>query len=421
MRILTVLTDLGYRGTQRAAQNYSVELCSRGHAVAVLAVREGGPRVAPLRERGIDVWIGGDDLDQALGRARSFKPDIIHVHRSGLAQAIWGRVFNALKTPDNRLLETNVFGRVDYSDAASFVDVHLQISRWCLYRWKRWLGSRPSLGAYLPYPVDTQVFREVTASERELSRSRASLPTSSFICGRIGKWHPALFEAFAELVRRVPDALLLNVCDHRDAQEYAAALPAHVRERLVAVPKLDGDEALAAFYASLDALLQVSPIGETFGMVLAESMACGTPVVTASTPVKDNAQVEVVSHGEGGVVSGSLARLPQALFMLQQDHAMRQRCQQNAHRLIATRYALPIVAAQFEKIATLCLSSNSKADLRARLEADAAVVTDIGASEIQQLLQNTVGGTSLMQHLGRTLVHNPVLYQMYAGLRGVAG
>jgi hypothetical protein len=46
----------------------------------------------------------------------------------------------------------------------------------------------------------------------------------------------------------------------------------------------------------------MTKIGETFGLVLAEAMILGKPVVSQSTPLHGNSQVELIDHGVNGYV-----------------------------------------------------------------------------------------------------------------------
>ena len=418
MKVLTIVSDLGYRGTQRAAQNYSIALAGRGHQVVVLALNAGGSREEFLRQKGIHtVWIGANRLQQAMEEAARFKADVIHIHRPGMHDPLWGLVLQKLKVPGVRVLETNVFGRVDYSADASLIDVHLQISRWCLYRWRQWLGRRKQVGVYLPYPVDTDNFPVMEATIRHESRKSFDLPPAGIVCGRIGKWTPQIFHAFESLVRRRPDALLLNVLDHTDARDFAVNLSAEVRSRIVSIPKLRGDSALARFYASLDCLLQVSPNGESFGMVLAEAMACGTPVVTASTPHRDNAQVEVVKHNQGGVVAGSAARLGEALIAFCENTSLQRACSSQARHLITERFESNDISRKLEAIAKHALASKDREDLADRLKEDDNIETDIAKTEVEESLKNTFGKYSNMELMLMNLVHNPLIYRFYSHLK----
>ena len=88
MRILTVVQDLGPGGIQRVAQNFSRGFYDAGHEVAVLAYDAGGPRMRPLQEAGIEVFLGGSDPQQAedaLQHAVRWNPDLVHIHRDGQA------------------------------------------------------------------------------------------------------------------------------------------------------------------------------------------------------------------------------------------------------------------------------------------------------------------------------------------------
>ena len=58
-------------------------------------------------------------------------------------------------------------------------------------------------------------------------------------------------------------------------------------------------------------------------MVLCEAMLCGVPVVTLSTPLKDNSQLEVVGHGKGGLVALTPEALPEAMVALIGDADLR--------------------------------------------------------------------------------------------------
>ena len=70
------------------------------------------------------------------------------------------------------------------------------------------------------------------------------------------------------------------------------------------LPPVGTDAELAAFYGSLDALAHANDTGESFGLVIAEAMACGLPVVTHPCPgERDNAQLDLVQDGVTGFVA----------------------------------------------------------------------------------------------------------------------
>jgi predicted aspartyl protease len=62
------------------------------------------------------------------------------------------------------------------------------------------------------------------------------------------------------------------------------------------------DRAVVEFLSLIDIFVYASVQGETFGMSIAEAMAAKKPVVVKSTPMVDNAQIELVDNGRTGFV-----------------------------------------------------------------------------------------------------------------------
>ena len=75
--------------------------------------------------------------------------------------------------------------------------------------------------------------------------------------------------------------------------------------------------------ASLDVVLHTSSIGESFGYGIAEPMNFGKPVIANSTPWADQAQIELVRHGECGFIAGTAATMADAIRTLAGNSDMR--------------------------------------------------------------------------------------------------
>lgn len=423
MKVLSVVHDLGHRGTQRAAQEFALGLARRGVPVAVFAHSGGGPRADILREAGISVWISEKGDGSGLREAQGFNADVIHIHRRGLPSVREAEVLGALKTPASRTLETNVFGRVDRSASGRLIDIHMHLSKWTLYRWRKWAGNAwPQPALVLSYPVATSVFRPADNDCSKMFRSTLDVPARAFVCGRIGKWNPALFRAFTRLASTRDDAYFFCVDDASNVQPAVQRfIPHAIRSRVRVLPKMLDDEQLRQFYCSLDCLLHASTIGETFGMVTAEAMACGVPVVTCATPHKDNAQCEVV--GPYGFVAGSLKGMPAALSCFYELHRAGALpfTAEAIRDSVVQRYDSTRVINRFLEIAAISLRSRDRISVRDALLVAPDMVCDVSPREARSLLGLCCTPTRAWERVAMHLIHNPTVYAAYQAACRLAG
>jgi glycosyltransferase involved in cell wall biosynthesis len=420
MRILSIGAGLGRGGTERALVTFSLAYRRFGHEVAVLAWQEGGQRQAALERDGIDVHRGGRFLRRALEAADAFNPDLIHIHRVGVARDVETAILRRLRTGHRRVLETNVFGRVDRSVASASIDVHMHLSDWCLWRWRRWLGRRQDMpiGVVVPNPVDPEAFVPAGAESRERLRSRLGLPRDAFLCGRIGqpcggKWHAATFTAFRALATVDPTAHLLLMGLPSSLRRDLDALPAVVRRRIIELPLVDTDSELADTYSLLDAFLHASRIGESFGYVLAEAMLCGCPVVTASTPHVDNSQVEVVGHMTGGIVAASTRGLASALLCLRSNDALRRRLEPGLRPHVVSRFGAEGVARLALRVGELALECGDRAQLRRRIAETTECAERTADGRIGALIRNTLGDPDPVELLSMRVRHQSQVQRLF--------
>jgi phosphatidylinositol alpha-mannosyltransferase len=133
--------------------------------------------------------------------------------------------------------------------------------------------------------------------------------------GEMRKGMPVLLAALRALARTRPDLLLL-VVGRGDAAGLLRAAGPTLAPRIRVLAAL-GDEGKAAALASMDMLCVPAIGGESFGMVLSEAMAAGTPVVASDL----DAFRLVLDGGQAGVLvpAGSPAALATALDDLLDD------------------------------------------------------------------------------------------------------
>ncbi len=426
MRILTVVRDLGSGGIQRAAQNFSIGLHRAGHEVAVLAYNTGGPRVRELKRHSVPVFIGDGsktDNDPAYQQAARWQPTLVHFHRPGRADVDFGFLLRYLKRAsgkDLRVLETNSFGKADYSKDASLIDVHLQKAQWSLWKWRKWtrgFGYDP-IGAVVPNTVDTRQFYRADEHERELFRDQHDIPRDAFVFGRIGqkarwKWSPIIFDAFSRVANHHDRAHLLLIGLPDELRPPLNQLQPAVRNRVTVLPPTGADSTLRVAYSTMDVFLHAAHIGESFGTVLAEAMLCGCPAITLNTPARDNSQLEVVGHNEGGLVVSNLSSMKTAMSQLIQDEAMRKRLARGASERIENRYAMHRVMPTLLKIVNLTSSCRSRTQLRKSLQDDPDITTHISDADIYRLRAKSMGAIPVKQKILMKLGHSPYIYRLW--------
>jgi phosphatidylinositol alpha-mannosyltransferase len=155
---------------------------------------------------------------------------------------------------------------------------------------------------------------------------------------------PVLLAAFAALVRHVPARLTVVGPEPADVTEY---LPDRdTAAKVKAAGRLPEDELWRCLHAA-DVLCAPSLSSESFGMVLTEAFAAGTPVVASAIA----GYSEVVQDGLDGVLvpPGDAQRLGEALRELALDRD-RLAAMSRAARASAERYAWPRVAGEVRDV-----------------------------------------------------------------------
>jgi phosphatidylinositol alpha-mannosyltransferase len=176
---------------------------------------------------------------------------------------------------------------------------------------------------------------------------RPNAPTVAFL-GRIDeprKGLAVLLEALPELVELVPDVRLL-IAGPGDVDDVRETIPASLRGH-VELLGLVSDADKARVYASGDVYCAPNTHGESFGIVLIEAMATGTPVVAADL----EAFRRVLEDGKAGVLVpvADPAALASALADLLGD-PQRQRQLADAGRVAVQAYDWSTVTARIVEV-----------------------------------------------------------------------
>ncbi len=341
-KILTIVYSLGKGGTQRAAQNFAEAYLLNGHDSRVLATCESGVRQRELESAGVHTWFPLSESH--LAQIADWRPDVIHIHSHGLQPIEVESVLDAV--PTARAIETNVFSK--QSPWADRLSNSYQLSQWCLWLFKR-RATKNWPCAVVPYPVKTSALTRSTGKQIESFRGRRGVCENQILLGRIGqafdgKWSPLLIHTFNEL--RAADDRFCLLLVNPPSSIVRLAEDSKYRSSITMIDELIGDEKLAVTYSSIDIFVHIADQGESFGMVLAESLLCETPVVTLSTPWADNSQGEVVGNGDGGYVATTRRGLKSAILELANDRELRRQMGRKGRQQVIARYDYRSVAEQ---------------------------------------------------------------------------
>ncbi len=188
-----------------------------------------------------------------------------------------------------------------------------------------------------------------------------------------------------------PNIFFATVHDYSDSIDATNAWPEAIRRRVVRIPVLKGSDELSAFYTACDATLNFSPIGESFGYVVAEAMACGTPCIAHSKPRNDNAQIEVASITAGGYPVRDAAAAEKTILgiVAKTPDAKRKALCRNS---IVERYSITRFSPLLLKVYSILAETKETGKGLEQLFEDASIETEIKDSEIDYALANVIGG-----------------------------
>jgi len=317
----TYLPHVG--GVARSVSTFAEEYLRQGHEVLVVAPTfEGKPLPAKSeaiveRVPAIENFNGSEfsvRLPLAAGlsdRLEAFRADIIHAHHPFLLGDTALRVAANKNVPIVFTHHTRYEDYTHYmplaSDALTQVakEVPTHFANLCdgiiapsesIARLIRRRGVKTPM-TVVPTGIDVQAFASANGAS---FRKKMKLGANDLVFGHVGRLAQEknlgyLAEGVALFLKRVPAAKFLVVGDGPARDEFKATFDQHgVGDRLILAGKRTG-RVLREAYRAMDAFAFTS-LSETQGMVIAEAMAAGLPVVALNA----SGVREVVSDGQNG-------------------------------------------------------------------------------------------------------------------------
>lgn len=306
IKIIEATNELGLGGTEYVIQLYSKYLNKNHFEPLVVGLYAGGERVRLIEALGVPVIILNGDLHQFGALLK--ETDVLHWHGAGMIEL---QVLNTIKQSKPKVvIQTNIFGLYYHSPLYDVIDYDLYVSKMILIR--RMMEDRyltitfPEKRKVLYNPVDTEeILKLKPAADLVQHFKKDQQLEDNFIIGRIGradnnKFDLITLDGFAEFARHVPKVKFSLVGSTPEIIAHAAHLG--ITDKLITFPNTPDLKQLMMYYSLIDVYLAASTMGESFGMVIAEAMTAGIPVVTINSPDRDNAQIELVDNRKTGFV-----------------------------------------------------------------------------------------------------------------------
>jgi glycosyltransferase involved in cell wall biosynthesis len=292
-------------------------------------------------------------IPQLKKQIREFSPDVINLHYAvpgGLAavisQRFWGvPVVLSLIGRDVPGPQTPPLWRYYLRSVASRCSSTLFVSDYCR---REVFGTRyPDNAKVVPYGADVQKHQAVV-NKAEIKK-KFDLPEDSMLFLAVQRLAPekrvgVVIQAMGKLASENPNVYLIvaggGPCKDELTKLANSIIPKGKARLLGRV----SDEDLTALYQAADAFVFHSCY-ETFGVVLAEAMAAGLPIVT----VNNTAIPELVEHEKNGFLVPTFdhATMADAMKLLAQNPDMRAKMGQ-ASRESAAKYDWQTIAEQYE-------------------------------------------------------------------------
>ena len=319
-------------GVNNHVSGLARQLIERGHEITIVAPDAAGcvegaslvdaGRGLPLPANGsiarLAVLPGSGARVKKAVRSGGF--DVVHVHEplvplvsTSAVMAAEGKVVGTFHAAGEGRSLTYLAGKTLLGRVARRLDFRIAVSE----------PARALASAYLP--GEYRIVPNGVDLSRFGPRSRAAAgadgPSILFV-GRNEKRKglAVLLEAFPLVCQSVEGCRLEVIGSGFDEAEVRRGLPDALRGRVSVAGFVDNEE-LPSRYASSDVFCAPALGGESFGIVLVESMASGTPVVASDIP----GYAAVVEQTGGGILfrRGDARDLARALVEVLADAPMR--------------------------------------------------------------------------------------------------
>ena len=313
-------------GVQVQVRELSRRLEASGHKILVLAPARAGAN-APAAEtwfhaagRPVNIRYNSSNapIDPRPWSRRAiatqiagFRPDVIHAHEPLTPSTSMWATLEAGSVPVIATFHSAARRSLAFDIAAPLLRrvagklaARIAVSQAAARFVRQRIGGRFEV---IPNGVDVSRFQSAVAAD-------LGGGTKLLFVGRLDarKGFKTAVEAFRIAATSRQDLRLIVVGDgpQRGAVD---TLPAPLRRRVAMLGAVPNSQ-IPAYYAACDLFLSPALGGESFGIVLVESMACGLPLVASDIPgyrevVTDRGQGRLIAPGDAAAFAGAIQEI----------------------------------------------------------------------------------------------------------------
>lgn len=279
-------------------------------------------------------------------------PDVVVINMSAHTSRMTQALAKAIRYRHRKYIA--MLGGINYTDTPEVIDYYLQADMVITHtRWQRdYMLSMPHYSqldiSVLPLGVDCEQF---APAPKTISLGNPGLLF-------VGRWqkikgiHHAV-DALGRIKQHFSGAKLHIIGPVSDKNYEATVkkqiMDAGLEDAVICLGPLKHRE-LPKFFQSADFLLLPSVPGlESFGMVIIESMACGTPVVALRA--EGGGPNEIISHNEDGLLVDAV-EIPSAILQIWKHPSWYRQMRTNARQKAVQQYSVQVTQRLFEEMIT---------------------------------------------------------------------
>jgi len=308
INVLQVCSHLGPGGIEKSLQIITKYLDKKIVNVSVCVSVRGGIRERAIKNMGIKIYEVGENPEKSIGKlVKKKKIHVVHIHAVKNFPAV---VKAAREAGALAVIWTDCGGYLKYDPETSELFDHHFVSKMIALRHMKWFKvskndfHKNCRVAYLPIDFDETMSVKMSKDGILRERKKLGIEPHDLVIGGIARPDPSKWGNVAQIIshvaKEVPNVkyLVMGLPEVKKMEIRRRNLGKYF---VYLNPGTDAD--VAKFYSIIDIyVLSTSGGGETFGRTIAEAMSFKKPVVARSTPLADNAQIELVDNGKTGFI-----------------------------------------------------------------------------------------------------------------------